>query len=138
LLGTQLALLRSDRQFAGLKKTIIEIASELELVRNIPMVAAELALILELQTDEYWQDVTVPMLEPVRRRLRSLVKLIELRSAQSSSRISRMRSAPAQRCKSAGFPLAPIWSVGVAGVFGEGEVVQLIKILEEVQGRAAA
>jgi type I restriction enzyme R subunit len=79
LLRTQLALLRSDRQFAGLKKTIVEIASELELVRNIPMVAAELALILELQTDEYWQDITVPMLETVRRRLRSLVKLIELK-----------------------------------------------------------
>jgi type I restriction enzyme R subunit len=79
MLRTQLALLRSDRQFAGLKKTIVEIASELELVRNIPMVAAELALILELQTDEYWQDITVPMLETVRRRLRSLVKLIELK-----------------------------------------------------------
>ena len=49
------------------------------MVRNIPMVAAELALILELQTDEYWQDITVPMLESVRRRLRSLVKLIELK-----------------------------------------------------------
>jgi type I site-specific restriction endonuclease len=55
LLRTQLALLRSDGQFAGLKKSIVEIASELELVRNIPMVAAELALILELQTDEYWE-----------------------------------------------------------------------------------
>jgi type I restriction enzyme R subunit len=26
---------------------------------------------------EYWQDITVPMLDTVRRRLRSLVKLIE-------------------------------------------------------------
>jgi type I site-specific restriction endonuclease len=41
------------------------------------MVAAELSLILELQTDEYWQDITVPMLETVRRRLRHLIKLIE-------------------------------------------------------------
>lgn len=49
----------------------------LEELRNIPMVAAELSLILELQTDEYWQDITVPMLETVRRRLRSLIKLIE-------------------------------------------------------------
>jgi type I restriction enzyme, R subunit len=52
LLQTQLALLRSEAQFAGLKKTIMEIASELELVRNIPMVTADLALILDLQTDE--------------------------------------------------------------------------------------
>ncbi len=41
------------------------------------MVAAELAFILEIQTDEFWQDVTIPMLETVRRRLRALVKLIE-------------------------------------------------------------
>ena len=43
------------------------------------MVAAELALILEVQTDEYWQDITAPMLETVRRRLRALIKLIELK-----------------------------------------------------------
>ena len=34
-------------------------------------------LIQDVQTDEWWQDVTVPMLEVVRRRLRDLVKLIE-------------------------------------------------------------
>jgi type I restriction enzyme R subunit len=36
-----------------------------------------MALIQEVQADEWWQDVTVPMLEIVRRRLRDLVKLIE-------------------------------------------------------------
>jgi type I restriction enzyme R subunit len=41
------------------------------------MVAAEMALILEIQTDEFWQDITLPMLETVRRRLRAPVKLIE-------------------------------------------------------------
>jgi type I restriction enzyme R subunit len=55
------------------------IASLLEELQNIPMVAAELSVILELQTDEYWQDITVPMLETVRRRLRSLIKLIEFK-----------------------------------------------------------
>jgi type I restriction enzyme R subunit len=34
-------------------------------------------LLQELQTDEWWQDVTAPMLETVRRKLRALVKLIE-------------------------------------------------------------
>ena len=77
LLRAQLALLRSDHAFEGLRKKIVAIASLLEELRNIPMVAAELSLILELQTDEYWQDVTVPMLETVRRRLRHLIKLIE-------------------------------------------------------------
>jgi type I restriction enzyme R subunit len=49
----------------------------LEDLGNVPMVAAEMALILEVQTDEFWQDITLPMLETVRRRLRALVKLIE-------------------------------------------------------------
>ena len=41
------------------------------------MVRAQMALIQELQTDEWWQDVTIPMLEGVRRRLRDLVRLID-------------------------------------------------------------
>ncbi len=44
VLRAQLALLRADKEFAGLKKKIIDIASQLELLRNIPMVAAELPL----------------------------------------------------------------------------------------------
>jgi type I restriction enzyme, R subunit len=79
ILRTQLALLRSDHEFAGLRKKITDIASLLEGLQNIPMVTAELALILELQTDEYWQDITAPTLETVRRRLRTLIKLIELK-----------------------------------------------------------
>ena len=39
--------------------------------------SAQLELIQEIQADEWWQDVTVPMLETVRRRLRELVALIE-------------------------------------------------------------
>ena len=63
--------------FDGLSARIIEIASLLEELANVPMVAAEMALIQEVQTDEFWQDITLPMLETVRRRLRALVKLIE-------------------------------------------------------------
>src|SRR2546422_9643512 len=36
-----------------------------------------MALIQDVQTDEWWQDVTIPMLEGMRRRLRDLIKLIE-------------------------------------------------------------
>jgi type I restriction enzyme R subunit len=53
------------------------IAGLLEEKASIPMVQRELALILEIQTDEWWQDVTTPMLETVRKRLRALVKLID-------------------------------------------------------------
>jgi len=43
----------------------------------VPMVAAEMTLILEVQTDEYWQDITLPILENLRRRLRKLIQLID-------------------------------------------------------------
>jgi type I restriction enzyme R subunit len=76
---TQLALLQADASFANLKKRICDIAGLLEGLANVPMVAAELALILEVQTDDFWQDVTAPMLETVRRRLRALIKLIEFK-----------------------------------------------------------
>ncbi|TYB83475.1 DEAD/DEAH box helicase family protein [Maritimibacter fusiformis] len=77
VLLAQLALLRTDATFAKYQDRIQTIASSLEDLANVPMVAAHMALIAELQTEEYWQDVTLPMLEEVRRKLRGLVKLIE-------------------------------------------------------------
>src|SRR5207245_5025525 len=53
------------------------IAGLVEEKSSIPMIREQLALIQDLQTDEWWQDVTTPMLESVRKRLRLLVKLIE-------------------------------------------------------------
>jgi type I restriction enzyme R subunit len=80
ILRTQLAVLRADQAFAGLKKKVVELAALLEEMPNIPAVARELALIQEVQGDDFWQDVTAPMLETVRRRLRALIKLIELKN----------------------------------------------------------
>jgi type I restriction enzyme, R subunit len=79
ILNAQLSLLQHDRSFIRHQKRIRETAALLEELRNVPMVAAELELILELQTDSYWQDITPPILENVRRRLRSLVKLLDIK-----------------------------------------------------------
>jgi type I restriction enzyme R subunit len=79
MLRTQLALLKADPRYPDLQRRVRELAMALEAVANIPMVKAELELILEIQTDEFWQDITAPMLEFVRRRLRSLVKLIDVK-----------------------------------------------------------
>jgi len=76
---TQLALLKADPAFVSRRARIIAVAARLEELGNVPMVAAEMALILEAQTDAFWQDVTPPLLENLRRRLRKLVKLIEPR-----------------------------------------------------------
>jgi type I restriction enzyme R subunit len=77
LLSLQLALLRAEPAFVRLREQVKAIAGLLEEMGTIPMVREQMALILEVQTDEWWQDVTVPMLEALRRRLRALVKLIE-------------------------------------------------------------
>ena len=77
LLRLQLALLRHEPAFGRLRDTVIEIAAQLEEQGNIPMVRAQLPLIADVQTDEWWQDVTLAMLEDVRKKLRSLVRLIE-------------------------------------------------------------
>ena len=77
LYSLQLALLRAEPRFARLQQQLSELAAQLEARPNIPQVAAELELIRDLLRDEWWQDVTVPLLEEVRRRLRALVGLIE-------------------------------------------------------------
>ena len=77
MLRLQLAVLRSDKLFSRLRDQVKEIASSLEEKSNIPMVQQQLVLIEEIQTDEFWQDVTAPILENVRKKLRPLVKLID-------------------------------------------------------------
>ncbi|MDZ7732967.1 MAG: type I restriction-modification enzyme R subunit C-terminal domain-containing protein [Acidimicrobiia bacterium] len=55
----------------------MEIAGALEDQQTIPAIAEQLTLIQDLQSDEWWVDVTYPMLEQVRKKLRHLVPLIE-------------------------------------------------------------
>ena len=76
VLRTQLSILQAKPNFASLKQKIQAIASALEDQVAIPAIKAEIMLISAVAGDEWWDDVTVPMLETVRRRLRALVKLI--------------------------------------------------------------
>ena len=82
-LNLQLALLRADTRFAGLCDRVRKIAGLLEEKDAIPMVREQMPLIQDVQTDEWWQDVTVPMLEAMRRRLRGLVQFIDRRQRKS-------------------------------------------------------
>jgi len=77
VLNLQLALLRAEPAFERLSNQVRDIAGLLEEKSAIPMVRDQMALILDVQTDEWWENVTTPMLETLRRRLRDLVKLIE-------------------------------------------------------------
>lgn len=76
-LNLQLALLRTESGFQRMRDRVKEIAALLEEKEAIPLVRAQMPLIQALQADEWWQDVTVPMLEVMRRRLRDLVQFID-------------------------------------------------------------
>ena len=76
VLNAQLGVLRNE-PFERQRKRVMDIASALEDQQTIPVIAEHLELILDVQTDEWWVDVTYPMLEEVRKRLRLLVPLIE-------------------------------------------------------------
>ncbi len=73
----ELALLRGSKRFGALKKQLLEIASALEEQTAIPGIAARAELIEAIQTPEWWEGVTVPLLEFVRLKLRDLVQHIE-------------------------------------------------------------
>jgi type I restriction enzyme R subunit len=77
ILRLQLACLGAGPGYDRLRSQVQEIASALLNQTTIPAVRNEQALLDELTTDEWWQDVTLPMLESMRRRVRGLVRLIE-------------------------------------------------------------
>tara|TARA_R100000365_G_C2748226_1_gene79248 strand:+ start:6222 stop:9680 length:3459 start_codon:yes stop_codon:yes gene_type:complete len=77
MLNLQLGLLKASKSFDRDRKKLLLIAAALEEQFAIPVVAAQQELILEIQTDQWWEGVTVPLLELVRLRLRSLVQHVE-------------------------------------------------------------
>lgn len=77
MFSLQLALLKGSKRFDTLKKQLLEIASALEDQTGIPAIAHQAVLIEEIQTDQWWEGVTVPLLELVRLRLRDLIQHIE-------------------------------------------------------------
>ena len=78
VLRRQLAQLEGDAVAAErIRETIQAIAAALLPKKNIPTVAEQLELLDAVASDEWWVDVTLPMLEVMRRRLRGLVRLVE-------------------------------------------------------------
>ena len=78
VLRRQLAQLESDAVTAErIRETVQGVASALLTKTAIPSVAAQAELIEAVAGDEWWVDVTLPLLEVMRLRLRSLVGFIE-------------------------------------------------------------
>lgn len=78
VLRLQLAYLNAEPGYAGLRGQVQEIASALldPTTLSIPAVREQQVLLEEVAGDGWWQDVTLPMLENMRKRLRGLVKLL--------------------------------------------------------------
>ncbi|MDA8328614.1 MAG: DEAD/DEAH box helicase family protein [Betaproteobacteria bacterium] len=77
VLRTQLSILQANPDFASMREKIQAIAAALESQAVIPAIQAHIVLIQAIASEEWWENITVPMLEVVRKRLRALVKLIE-------------------------------------------------------------
>ncbi len=76
ILRLQLCVLNADPGFDRLRDQVREIASALLEVTNIPAVGAQQELLDEVAGENWWIDVTLPMLELLRRRVRLLVRLV--------------------------------------------------------------
>jgi len=78
LLRLQLARLEGDAVlFERLRTQVQEIATALLGQTAIPSVKAQEQLLDQLSGEEWWVDVTLPMLELARRRVRALVRFVE-------------------------------------------------------------
>ncbi|WBB78651.1 DEAD/DEAH box helicase family protein [Micromonospora sp. WMMD882] len=77
VLRLQLGQLQVVPDYQRLRGNVQQIAATLLGQTSIPAVRAQQQLLDQVAGDEWWQDVTLPMLESMRRRLRGLVRLIE-------------------------------------------------------------
>lgn len=77
VLRLQFARLTTDPGYPQLCQQVREIASALQAQTSIPAVREQRELLEAVAGTDWWQDVTLPMLELLRRRIRSLVRLIE-------------------------------------------------------------
>lgn len=78
VLRRQLAQLEGDAVAAErLREQVQNIATGLLSQTAIPSVAAQQVLLEEVGSDEWWVDVTLPMLEAARRKLRGLLRFLE-------------------------------------------------------------
>jgi len=77
MLRTQLGAARGDVGYARLREQVRALADGLSELGSIPDVKKHMVLIEAVAGEEWWQDVTLPMLEQARRHLRGLIKLLE-------------------------------------------------------------
>ncbi|MEW2130757.1 DEAD/DEAH box helicase family protein [Streptomyces sp. NPDC005435] len=78
----QLAALEGGSDYPRLRGQVRELARDLLGKTNIPAVRDEAPLLEAVADDAWWENVTVPMLEHVRRRVRGLAHLVDTPAAR--------------------------------------------------------
>lgn len=80
-LRLQLGVLVGDPGYDALRSQVQRIAEDLldPTVLNNPVVARHVDLLTDLVGEDWWQDVTLSMLETMRRNIRGLIRLIPVR-----------------------------------------------------------
>ena len=76
-LKLQLSILKASTSYERLRDRVRDTLSQLETKPEIPMVKEQLAFIQAAQDEAWWSDVTLPMAEEIRVRIRDLVKFID-------------------------------------------------------------
>ncbi|MDB9494422.1 DEAD/DEAH box helicase family protein [Spirulina major CS-329] len=76
-LQIQLALQTQAANLIPLRDKVRDLLSNLETKTNIPMVQAQLPLIEDALQERWWEDVTVPLVETLRLRLRDLIQFVD-------------------------------------------------------------
>nr|WP_242050535.1 DEAD/DEAH box helicase family protein [Oculatella sp. FACHB-28] len=73
----QLSVLKRTNDFMRMRDQVRDLLSQLEAKREIPMVKDKLPLIEEVQTEDWWMDVTPWMIDAARLDLRDLIKFVD-------------------------------------------------------------
>ncbi|MGA0200530.1 MAG: type I restriction-modification enzyme R subunit C-terminal domain-containing protein, partial [Prochlorotrichaceae cyanobacterium] len=79
-LKLQLALLKTTADFIPLRDKVQDLMGLLEAKQTIPAVKAQLPLIEAMQSDQWWSNLTVTLLEQARKNLRDLIRFIDKQS----------------------------------------------------------
>lgn len=74
--GIMLANMEKLRTMGYMKNQLCRTASLLEKKANIPQIQQKIRLIKDIQTDDFWQDISIIILEKVRCELRDLIQFL--------------------------------------------------------------
>lgn len=82
-LNLAVSFIEVSKRQEGYKESVVDLARGLEKKKNIPAVAAKLDYIKTIQSEDFWENITIPAVEKLRKELRELIKFIDNESGLS-------------------------------------------------------